>query len=119
VANRNYQPEALPGGASYEQVFKRLETNADNRNRDVTLAIADYTVQASDDLVLTQGAITVTLRPGSAGPNTLTVRNTDTVNAITIAAQGSDTIEGFATITVIFSQAVRLVFDGRGTWWLI
>jgi hypothetical protein len=105
------------------QAVKRVfdATQAPSRTRTLT---ATGAALASDYLLLvnaTAGAVTVNL-PAAASSNGvyLIVKKTDaSVNAVTVDADGAETIDGAAT-QVLSAQydAVTVFCDGSG-WWIV
>lgn len=73
------------------------------------------TVRLTDAVILgntTAAGFTVTLISASRTPNTYSFRNTGTTNTLTIAAAGSEKINGSATLALTTGQTARLVSDG-------
>lgn len=83
---------------------------------------AAYTATALDHTILCDAsgaAFTVTLPPAAQNKGkVLVVKKTDaSVNAVTIAPNGSDTIEGAATVALSARWSSRTVqSDGTATW---
>lgn len=89
----------------------------------VTTENADYTLTASDDLVLGDaalGAITLTLPTavGNSGKEFFIKKIDATGNSVTVDGDGSETIDGSAT-QVITSQWTTLTIISDGANWLI
>lgn len=85
---------------------------------------AAYTATALDDLILcdaTSGAFTVTL-PKAADNNgkELTVKKTDaSANAVTLDGNGSETIDGAATVALSSRYASRTIRSDGTNWHII
>jgi hypothetical protein len=86
-----------------------------------TSATAAYTVAATDEIILANAAtaaFTVTLPASSAAKQIVRIKKTDSsANAVTIAAAGTDTIDGSAT-KVLSAQysMLTVISDGAGHW---
>jgi hypothetical protein len=80
--------------------------------RAVTSTTAAYTATSSDDIILANGTFTVTLPTavGNSGLD-LTVKNVGS-GTITVAAAGSETIDGSGTVSLAAVAAVTVVSDG-------
>jgi len=68
-----------------------------------------------------EAALTVTLPPvarGRAGELILIKNNTDSTNAITILAAGSDEIDGESSLELSTARAVALLFCAPGEGWV-
>lgn len=82
-----------------------------------------YTATALDELVLADasgGAFTVTLPRAEDGTKRLTIKRTSGgVNAVTIAPQGSDTIEGAASVSLATQWASRTLQSNDSDTWVI
>jgi hypothetical protein len=84
---------------------------------------AAYTITGSDSTVLcdaTAGAFSVTL-PAASGAigRVFTVKKTDaSVNAVTIDANGSETIDGELTIPLLY-QSESVTVQSNGTTWFV
>ena len=89
----------------------------------VATKTADYTLTASDDLVkgdASGGAITLTLPTavGNSGKEFFIKKIDSTGNSVTVAGDGSETIDGSAT-QVITAQWTTLTIISDGANWLI
>jgi hypothetical protein len=89
----------------------------------VTSVSANYTVASSDFIILdsaSSAANTVTLPAASAskGRYIIVVKTDTSTNAVTVAAAGTDTIQGSATksLTSQYSKVI-LISDGTSTWY--
>lgn len=89
----------------------------------VKTVTSNYTVNVVDNTILVNaasGPITVTLISAAWTPNSYTVKKTDTsANAVTVAAQGGQTIDGVSTYTLGTPyQSVTVVPPGGngGNW---
>lgn len=86
-------------------------------------ADGDYTITLNDSLVTadaTAGNITITLRPADECEQKLIIiKKTDaSANTVTVAADGSETIDGAAT-NVLAAQYDTLKLMSDGNQWLI
>ncbi len=89
---------------------------------------ANYTALVTDHYILgdaTAAAITITLPASSASfANSVTQRlsikkKDSSINAVTIAAAGADTIQGAATVALSTQYSERTLYtDGTGTWYV-
>lgn len=107
-------------GAAYAASFNGVFNSA-GRNGAVRTATATTTILASDDTVLldmTSGAFTSTLPAASAGKQVLFFMKIDSGgNAATIAAAGTDTINGSASVTLGAQyDTMEIWSDGSGKW---
>ena len=95
---------------------------SETRRLGVRSITASTTATLADDVILadaTGGAITVTLPAvGNRQKIPLAVKKLDaSVNAVTIAASGADTIDGAATLVISTQYACyTLVADANGYW---
>lgn len=83
---------------------------------------ADYTVLATDDLILgSTNAITITLPAATnTGKVVRVVKIGSDTNAVTVSRAGSDTIQGVTSITLVKQyDDVTLVADGSATWYIL
>lgn len=82
-----------------------------------------YTASALDELVLADasgGAFTVTLPRAEDGTKRLTIKRISSgVNAVTIEPQGSDTIEGAASVTLATQWGSRTLQSNGSDAWVI
>jgi hypothetical protein len=103
----------------WQSVVEAIEQGSAQRSVDAT-----GDIRASDRHLFvdaTAGAVTLTLPVASDNDGmTVLVKKIDaSVNAVTIAAQGADTIDGAATQALAAQyDALTLFCDGSG-WWLI
>lgn len=110
-------PIALPRtGGEYDGWASIIE--ADEAIKSVTAA---YTATALDHTILANaagGAFTVTLPKAADNKGKiLCVKRTNSgANAVTIARQGSDTIDGAATVTLSAQYASRLLQSDGSNW---
>lgn len=94
------------------------------RDAPVQTVIGAYTATSTDSTLLcsaSAGAFTVTLPPASECRGlALQVKKTDaSANAVTVAAYGSDAIEGVATRSLPSQyKFLSLVSDGVSTWYV-
>ena len=94
----------------------------EHRYKSITAAysIVDETVILAD---ATGGAFAVTLPPSNSETINRDVhikRLNAGVNAVTITAAGTDTIDGAATqVLAIQYTSLHMVADGAGKWWLV
>ena len=94
----------------------------------VNTQTANYTILLTDHYVLgdaTAGAITLTLPASSSSfannvSQRLSIKKKDaSVNTVTIAAAGADTIQGTATVVLAAQYSERTLYtDGTGTWYV-
>lgn len=113
---------------TFYEIFRSIET-AINSSIDgflfpVTTTAASYTVTSNDCIVLadaTGGAITVTLQAADqAKKKRIMIKKIDaSANAVTIAAAGSDTIDGASTDSLpIQYDTMELASDGAN-WFIV
>lgn len=113
---------------AFNDILTAIQT-AINRGADgylfpVTSVTANYTQSPNDSIILvnaTSGAITVTLQPAlQCEQKRLTIKKTDSSgNAVTIDANGAETIDGSATKSLATQyKAYELVAQG-GSWWIV
>lgn len=106
---------------TYKQWFQDIYDYIVSRVNVKTTTIS-YTVEANIYYVradATTGAITITLPTTSlAAGRQLLIKKIDSgVNAVTVAASGSDTIEGAATISLAVQWSKQgLISNGNGGW---
>lgn len=89
----------------------------------VIMKTANYTVNVVDDTILvdaTAGAVTITLISAAKTPNSYTVKKVDSsANTVTIAAAGSENIDGAST-AVLSSQWDKVtVIPSGGNWYKV
>jgi hypothetical protein len=84
-----------------------------------------YTMTATDGVVVadvTGGSFTLTLPAANAvvGGRRYTVKRSDSsINSLTLAAAGSDTIDGVGTKAISTGASVEVVSDGTSKWYII
>lgn len=109
-------------------LFREIETlnnrQVDGRVFPVTSVTADYTATDNDCLILadaTSGAITVTLRPADQSKEKLViVKKTDnSVNAVTIDGNGSETIDGATTVALSSQWNFRGMMSNATAWFVV
>jgi hypothetical protein len=95
------------------------------RNGSTALSETAYTVVDGDRIVLVDddtagGAVTVTLPPAATNARReLAVKKLGTTGTVTIAANGTELIDGDSTLVIVFQyDAPQLYCDGAG-WWVI
>lgn len=84
---------------------------------------SNYTITSSDGTVgvdTSGGAVTITLPAVAAVTAGIkyTIKNIDGANAVTVDADGSETIDGATTATVPYPNALKVQSTGTG-WWII
>lgn len=86
------------------------------RKRDFLRSIsADYTAVDADALLVdtTSGAVTITLPEVSLAARIIVKKTDVSVNAVTVATPGSETIDGAASLTISTqNEAYSLISDG-------
>jgi hypothetical protein len=104
-------------------LFLNDRLNWSDVNNDVALGTVTVSraVTGSDYILLvdcTAGNVTLTLPAASLGNRVLEFKKIDTtVNKVIITAAGSDTIEGDATLELLYvEEAVPIVSDGVSEW---
>ncbi len=100
--------------------FGALLVNADMAHRySGVTKVASYTATVSDDTILCNGTLTVTLPLAATSDGVrLQIKNIGT-GVVTIDGNGSDTIDGNLTITLsVQYEAVELMCIGSA-WWIV
>ena len=109
---------------SLRQELSSLGVAAASRAVAFRTVAASVTALATDFLILadaTAGALTVTLPPAASSRGAMIVtKKTDvSANAVTVAGDGSDTIDGAASVSLASQyDAVTVACDGSG-WWIV
>lgn len=89
----------------------------------VTPVSSNYTVNIVDELILvnaTAGPVTITLISAVATPNIYTVKKTDaSVNTVTIAAAGGQTIDGASTVVLSAQWSSVTAIPSGGNWYVV
>lgn len=84
----------------------------------VTAVSTTYTTQSTDGVVLVSGTTTVTLLSAVVCPGySITIKNTDATNTVTVATTASQHIDAATTYSLTAGHAVTLISDG--TQWRI
>ena len=84
----------------------------------------DYTATVFDDVILvdaTNGAVTITLpKASNASKKVLIIKKTDSsANAVTIDGDGSETIDGSATVSLSNQYDVKTIISDGSAWHVI
>lgn len=83
----------------------------------ITHVTTTYVVLDSDDVVLCDGTFTVTLPPATGSGATYVIRNIGSGD-ITLAADGTDTINGDGTIAIISGYWNGVIDCADGVWYI-
>ena len=109
-------------------ILREIETtvnrHVDGRLFPVTSITADYTATDNDALILadaTSAAITVTLRPADQSKEKFViVKKTDnSVNAVTIDGDGSETIDGATTVALSSQWDFKGIMSNGTAWFIV
>lgn len=102
-----------------DEVYRFLEVDLDNYVKTVTAA---YTLTFEDFAIhadATGGAFTVTLLPAAdARGRDYTIKKIDATANVTVAADGSETIDGAASVT-LSTQWQAVTVRSNGTAWFV
>lgn len=90
----------------------------------VTAVTANYTQSLNDAVILvnaTSGAVTITLQPAlQCEQKRITIKKTDSSgNAVTIDADGAETIDGSATKSLATQYKTYELIAQNGSWWIV
>ena len=108
----------------FNYVETAINQAAQGRLFPITRVTASYTMSVDDSVVLVDasgGARTVTLKPArECEQKRITIKKIDSSgNAVTIDADGSETIDGAATKSLASQyNYIELVAEG-GAWWIV
>jgi len=113
---------AGPGGSG--SVFVRPTFIPKANTLPYTTKTADYTVTEGDGTIFcdaTSGAITITLLPAATlNGHTLNIKKIDSsANAVTIAADGSETIDGSSTVINTIQWANIAIQSDGSNWYIL
>jgi hypothetical protein len=82
---------------------------------DAVTKTSNYTITASDDVILCSGAITITLpSPTAASRQTYYIKNINPGlgDSVTLSPNASETIDGASSKTIFAQDAVMCILDG-------
>lgn len=110
-----YNREAVPALYQIRELLLDRAGSIESVSESATMALSEqvYFVDATD------GAVTITLPAADESSMRLSIKKIDSsANAVTVAAAGSDTIDGAATKSLASQyDAVEVVSDGSSAWY--